>query len=145
MAEKLAADPRRAREVLADALELAWRVLVAPYWPRLRDFLDADLAYHARLLAEGGLERLVPDLDAALSWQDMTLLVDGAEDGSLQLSGTGMILIPSAFVWPGKAVRTEDADPPALVYPARGTRFRGHPGASSWLTSSSAISHAAWA
>lgn len=118
--EGLAADPRRAREVLADALDLVWRILVAPYWPRLRDFLDTDLAYRARLLAEGGLERLLPDLDAALAWRDRTLLIDGAEEGSLQLTGTGVVLIPSAFVWPGKAVRIGVVDPPALVYPARG-------------------------
>ena len=133
--EELAADPRRAREVLAAALELAWRVLVAPYWSRLRDFLDADLAYHARLLAEGGLERLVPDLDAALSWRDRSLLVDRAEEGVFQLSGTGMVLIPSAFVWPGKAIRAENTDPPALVYSARGiaTLWNGAPAPSDAL------------
>lgn len=133
--EALAADPRRAREVLADALELAWRVLVAPYWSRLRDFLDADLAYHARLLAEGGLERLVPGLDSALSWRDRSLLVDRAEKGVFQLRGTGMILIPSAFVWPGKAVRAENTQPPALVYPARGiaTLWSGPPAPSDAL------------
>jgi len=52
--------------------------------------------------------------------RDRTLLVDRAEEGVFQLRGTGMVLIPSAFVWPGKAVRAENTDPPALVYPARG-------------------------
>ncbi|GAA0962811.1 DUF5937 family protein [Actinocorallia libanotica] len=120
VAGELAADPVRAREVLADTLELAWQVLVAPYWPRLHDLLRADLAHHARLLAESGLGRLVPELDAAFLWRDRTLLIDAPGAEAYELAGTGVVLIPSAFIWPGRAIRGEGADRPALIYPARG-------------------------
>lgn len=51
----LAADPRHARELLADQLELAWQELMEPYWPQVRDVLLADITYRSAHLAEGGL------------------------------------------------------------------------------------------
>jgi hypothetical protein len=41
----LADDPARARDTLAGMLQVAWTALVEPWWPRLRDVLDADITY----------------------------------------------------------------------------------------------------
>lgn len=49
------ADPARMIQELADLVEEAWHVLVAPDWPRLRALLEADVAFHSRRLAEVGL------------------------------------------------------------------------------------------
>src|SRR5690242_873314 len=58
----LAADPAAARDLLADQLAAAWSALVAPFWPRLRDLLDADVVYRSRQFAEGGTERVLGQL-----------------------------------------------------------------------------------
>jgi hypothetical protein len=73
--DALAADPAGVLERLAGLLADCWAVLVEPHWPRLRDLLDADIAFRARGLAEGGLERVFADLQPWVRWQDGTLRV----------------------------------------------------------------------
>jgi hypothetical protein len=86
------------RQDLVDLIQRCWDVLVAPHWPRLRELLNADIAHHTRILAEGGLERLAPELDRKLSWRGDTLFVTVNHDERVrELSGTGLVLMPSAF------------------------------------------------
>jgi Bacterial regulatory protein, arsR family len=47
--------PARVRDEPAGQLERAWAALVEPWWPRIRDVLDADITYRARRLADSGL------------------------------------------------------------------------------------------
>jgi hypothetical protein len=49
-------DPAQVRDLLADMLHRAWSALIEPWWPRLRDVLDADITYRARRLADAGLD-----------------------------------------------------------------------------------------
>src|SRR5947209_11000707 len=51
-------DPRRELHRLADAFEAYWARAIEPVWPRVRAFLDADIAYRARRLATGGPQSL---------------------------------------------------------------------------------------
>lgn len=115
-------DPARAVEQLADLTERAWKVLIAPDWPRLRDLLEADIAHRARQLAEGGLERLFSDLDQRISWNGATLSLRVAYRELLveELSGRGMLLMPSVFVWPNVASGYATPWQPTVIYPARG-------------------------
>ncbi|MGW5331644.1 DUF5937 family protein [Streptomyces bauhiniae] len=113
------ADPVRMVRELADALEVAWRVLVEPEWPRLRALLEADVAFHSRRLAEVGLGTLLPELDARLSWDGRTLtLPRGAYER--RLGGRGLVLMPSVFCWPDVITGFDPPWQPTLVYPARG-------------------------
>ncbi len=114
-------DPAAARDQLADLIGECWATLLEPYWPRVGDLLAADIEYHSRLLAEGGLTRLIPELDHRLSWRDDTLIVatdflDETED----LRGDGLLLIPGAFLWPQAVVRLQRPHLPAIMYPVRG-------------------------
>lgn len=117
---RMLADPARAVRELADLLERAWEVLVAPHWPRLRELLEADVAFHARLLADDGLERLFAELHPDLSWSDGTLTLRRRSEHDRELAGDGLLLIPSAFNWPHVAGGFTAPWQPALVYPVRG-------------------------
>ncbi|MFD4723565.1 DUF5937 family protein [Streptomyces seoulensis] len=113
------ADPVRMVRELADALEVAWRVLVEPEWPRLRALLEADVAFHSRRLAEAGLGTLLTELDTRLSWDGRTLTLPGGVY-ERRLGGRGLVLMPSVFCWPDVITGFDPPWQPTLVYPARG-------------------------
>ncbi|RSS82882.1 DUF5937 family protein [Streptomyces sp. WAC06614] len=118
----LLSDPERAVELLADLLDQAWQVLVAPHWPRLRALLEADVLFHARRLAAGGLAELFDGLHPSLRWdaETDTLVVDRPSHHDRHLGGQGLLLVPSAFIWPNVAGGFEPPWQPTVVYPARG-------------------------
>ncbi|MCX5416673.1 DUF5937 family protein [Streptomyces sp. NBC_00059] len=118
---RMLADPARTVRELADLLERAWEVMVEPHWPRLRALLEADVAYHSRRLAEVGFERLLGEISPQLHWAGSTLTVVGTRGNhSRALGGQGLVLMPSAFVWPDVVGGYEAPWQPAVIYPARG-------------------------
>ncbi|GAA0309497.1 DUF5937 family protein [Streptomyces polychromogenes] len=119
---RLLADPARSVRELADLLERAWSVLVEPHWPRLRALLEADVLFHSRRLAAGGLEALFDGLHPELSWDSaaLTLTIERPAHHERVLGGQGLLLMPSAFVWPQIAGGFDPPWQPTVVYPARG-------------------------
>lgn len=117
---RLLDDPAGTRALLADLLEQCWQLLIAPHWPRLRDLLDADLAHRAQALADHGLKHVLGDLHPRAHWTAGTLVVGQMPAARCQLRGSGLLLMPSAFTWPGLAAVVDPPAAPALVYPARG-------------------------
>jgi DNA-binding transcriptional ArsR family regulator len=116
----LLADPAAAPGRLSELLERCWQLLLAPWWERIRDLLDGDIAFRARRLADGGLERLFADLDPSIRFDGDTLEVGGRGEGHRDLAGEGLVLMPSAFVWPGAVLMLDLPWQPTLIYPARG-------------------------
>lgn len=110
-------EPAQVRDLLAGLLHRAWSALIEPWWPRLRDVLDADITYRARRLADAGLAATLSELDPAASWSDAAASFGIAGSREIDVSGADLALIPSAFGWPSAAV---SFDPPAVIYPARG-------------------------
>ena len=116
----------RPRESLAEiAAELAecHDRLIVPHWERMRSVLDADIAYHAGLLASGGARSLFSDLHPGLRWTEGTLFMTDAEDGldrQVTLGPDGLVLVPSVFIWPEWSVKKSTSTQTALLYPARG-------------------------
>ncbi|MDX3225414.1 ArsR/SmtB family transcription factor [Streptomyces sp. ME19-01-6] len=115
-------DPARAVRRLAEQTERAWHALVAPDWPRVRALLEADVAYRARQLADGGLERLFADLRPAVDWADgrLTVRTRGGGPEAQQLDGRGLMLMPNVFVWPDVVSGFAPPWQPTVIYPARG-------------------------
>ncbi|MGP3688536.1 DUF5937 family protein [Streptomyces sp. IBSNAI002] len=120
--QRMLADPARAVRELADLTERAWEALVAPHWPRLRGLLEADILFHSRRLAAGGLEALFDGLHPDLRWhgETDTLTISKAGHHDRVLDGQGLLLMPSAFGWPDVVGGYDPPWQPTLVYPARG-------------------------
>jgi DNA-binding transcriptional ArsR family regulator len=119
--DRWVAHPRREVGRLADMLEAYWQRAVEPVWPRVRAFLDADIAYRSRRLTEAGPAALFADLGAGIAWADRALeVVVARHEATIELEGRGLLLMPSAF----SAVRPLVIDrapwQTTLVYPARG-------------------------
>ena len=121
----LAGDPAQARDLLADMLGRAWAALIEPWWPRLRDLLDADITYRARRLADSGVAAALGELHPKVSWDGGIVRIDAPGSREWDVSGSELVLVPSAFIWPAVAV---SEDRPALVYPARGVFDLWQPG-----------------
>ncbi|MCX4983538.1 DUF5937 family protein [Streptomyces sp. NBC_00572] len=119
---RMLADPAGAVGRLADLLQAAWEALIAPEWPRLRALLEADVAYHSRRLADGGLERLLAELHPSFDWasETATLRVDYHGEHDRPLDGQGLVLMPSVFTWPDVVSGFDPPWQPTVVYPARG-------------------------
>jgi len=108
---------------IADALESYWQQCLAPWWPRMRALLEADIAYRGRTLALGGAQALFADLDDRISWLNGRLRVrlPGANglDQVAAVGGRGLVLAPCLFVR-GAITMIDATGPPLLFYPARG-------------------------
>ncbi|MCT2590582.1 ArsR family transcriptional regulator [Streptomyces sp. N2-109] len=116
-------NPGRELGRLADGIAHYWDVALAPHWPRIRTLLESDVLHRARRLAEGGTQRLFDDLDPQVSWEEGTLrLAHRHVSGVRGLGGRGLLLVPSAFIWPRIFSVTSLAGSggqPALRYPPR--------------------------
>jgi DNA-binding transcriptional ArsR family regulator len=117
---RLLDDPVATRAWLADLLEQCWQLLIAPHWARLHDLLRADILYRTRTLGDYGLERVLDGLHPNARWAGHSLVIEGPSSAQFQLAGAGLLLMPSAFVWPGLVAVTEPPAQPSLIYPARG-------------------------
>lgn len=112
--------PRREVAKLADTLTGYWARALAPAWPRIRAFLDADIAHRARELAQSGPAGLFANLHRDVVWDGDHLDVVSDHTATIPLEGRGLVLIPSAFAWLRPATISEPPWQPTLIYPARG-------------------------
>jgi DNA-binding transcriptional ArsR family regulator len=117
----------RPRETLAEiAAEVAdyHDRLIAPHWERMRSVLEADISYHAELLAGGGARSLFSELHPGLRWSAGQLLMTDAEtwpgDPPVTLGPDGLVLVPSVFNWPSWSIKISTSTQTTLLYPARG-------------------------
>jgi DNA-binding transcriptional ArsR family regulator len=115
----MAAEPERTLETLAGLLERYWAAAVEPYWPRLRDLLEGDVLRRTRALAAHGTAGVFGDLHQDVSWRAGTLMIDRRWDFRGELLGRGLLLVPSAFVWPNVSVMVPPYQP-MLSYPPTG-------------------------
>lgn len=118
---ELYADPDSGMERLADQLYTYWTLAIGPHWGRIRTLLDGDLLYRGRQLGQVGHAGLFDDLAANVRWRNGTLYIRHRRfSGVRQLGGEGLLLVPSAFVWPNVFSSTIPPWQPSLTYPARG-------------------------
>lgn len=103
---------------VAVELERYWHRVLAPYWPRLRGVLDADVAYRLDRLARGGIAALLSDLHPSLQFTDQAIRITSVTDSDVD--GGGLTLIPCVFVWPRLWVELGLLGEPSLTYGARG-------------------------
>jgi DNA-binding transcriptional ArsR family regulator len=121
-------EPDAAVARLAEVIRDYWRRALAPHWERLRTVLRADVLYRARRIADGGARALFADLHPNAAWHDDELRVEKPWQADFALGGRGLLLLPSAFVWPLLSAITKPPWQPTLIYPARGVGMLWEPG-----------------
>jgi DNA-binding MarR family transcriptional regulator len=120
LAAHLRSDPARTLAELTEILRRCWEQLIAAQWPQLRDLLEADIAARSRQLAAGGLHRLLTDLHTSIQWHEGAIHIAGPHQITQTLGGQGLLLLPSAFIWPALTLLIQPPWQPTLIYPARG-------------------------
>jgi DNA-binding transcriptional ArsR family regulator len=113
--------PKREMRRLVGQIRAYWDAVLVDDWPRLRGLLEGDVMYRARRLARGGARLLFADLHPDVSWErdTLTVRIPGAT-AEHALDGRGLVLVPSAFVWPRVFCKVDRRWPPVLRYPPRG-------------------------
>jgi Helix-turn-helix domain len=113
----------RARDVLprlAAVLQRAWTTLLLPDWPRLRVICERDVLYRSAELGRTGWVGAFAGLPH-VQWRDGGIEIARlAVPEPIPVSGAGLLLVPSVFVWPGVAAHFEQPWPAAIIYAARG-------------------------
>ncbi|WP_283134253.1 ArsR/SmtB family transcription factor [Rhizohabitans arisaemae] len=118
--EKLLEDPAASRDQLVDLCARCWKLLIHPYWGRIRRLLEADIAHRARTLTEYGLARVFTDINKKLTYQDGILSLSDHYVRERLVGGVGVVLLPSVFIWPSTAVISASPWQPTISYPVRG-------------------------
>jgi hypothetical protein len=121
--ERLYRKPAAGVETLARLLQAYWERALADHWSRLRLVLDGDVVYRTRALAAGGALAVFGDLHERVAWDGGDLVIGAGGDGpdvGVDVTHEGLLLIPSAFVWPMVATMFRPPWAPAVVYPSRG-------------------------
>jgi DNA-binding transcriptional ArsR family regulator len=113
-------DPAAARDLLAARLQEAWSELVAPFWTRIRGLLDRDIAERSRILASQGLRRVLADIHPRIRWTAEGISVADGYRTRVALDERGLVLLPSAYLWPAVAAVVDEPWLPTIAYPARG-------------------------
>jgi DNA-binding transcriptional ArsR family regulator len=121
LAELIFDDPRRLTNLLAELLTDYWEAAFAAEWERLEPRL-------AEAVTEAGHTIAAHGLFAFLQGLSRRLRVDAArEEFGLDLphehrvevtESNGLVLVPSAFVWPHVRVNCDEPWPLSVIYPA---------------------------
>ncbi len=117
-------DPAAHLPAIVDEMYKYWSVAIEPMWQSLRALTAADLVYRAEQFATGGLATVLPGLHAKITLHEDTLRIGCRDRGGcyhrFDLAGTGLILVPCAFLWPTLLIECCATQEPSLTYPVRG-------------------------
>jgi DNA-binding transcriptional ArsR family regulator len=99
---------------------------LAPYWSPITERFDDDVDHRTATMRDQGVAAMLESLHPGLHLDGSTLYSPYPGDREVDLSGRGMILMPSVF-WTGRPLLTWNPLDPAhnvLVYPAKPTSRR---------------------
>lgn len=88
---------------LADALNQAWSVLIAPDWPQLRAILERDVLHRAGQLTRTGWAGAMDGMHPAVAWDTGGLRISNRPPLRAVLDGRGLLFVPSVFIYPDSA------------------------------------------
>jgi DNA-binding transcriptional ArsR family regulator len=106
---------------LATLLAVSHESGIAPHWPAMQAHLEAEYANRARVLAEGGIDRLFSTLHPGLWWRPPVLELCGSSGRPVtehDLAGRGLDVVPAVFCHVVPEIFVPPAGPAVLIYPA---------------------------
>jgi DNA-binding transcriptional ArsR family regulator len=121
-------DPPRGIERLVATMRAYWERAIEPWWPALREVLEADIVHRARRLAAGGTIDVFTGLHRRVRWRDGVLEIEHRVDHEVDLRGRGLLLVPAAFGWPDVFTMIDEPWQPSLIYTPRGVGSLWAPG-----------------
>ncbi len=110
-------DPSAALEALIGDLRTYHEVAIAPLWPRLREFADAEIAGRMRVAAAQSPRAMIDGLHPLLAWDGSALLINYPGKSGQWSGGPDMTLLPTGFAGPEVYAMTTGR---ALWYAPRG-------------------------
>ena len=113
----LARADRAALRQVTEALRRWHRIGVAPYWPQVRERVEADWAAKIRVQRRGTIEDVLAALPPPMRWQSPVLETRYPDDRDVHLDGRGLLLVPSFFCWRLPVALIDPQLPQVLVYP----------------------------
>ncbi|GAB3270483.1 DUF5937 family protein [Sinomonas notoginsengisoli] len=119
--DELRADVDAAVPRIIAALRWYWHTAVEPYWPKLRSVLLADIDSRLEELSRYGIQEVFKTLHPSVRPTPTGLeITRGCEATDLPAPGSGLILVPNAFVWPSTLVLNIAPFVPTITYAPRG-------------------------
>src|ERR1700734_434054 len=82
-------------ETVACQLQQLWQTVFAQGWPRIRDGLEADIAYRSTRIARDGYAEMFNTIDPGLTWRDGALHL--ARFNDFDVAADALILTPTPF------------------------------------------------
>ncbi|MEN5076071.1 DUF5937 family protein [Isoptericola cucumis] len=113
----------RVRRRLLDALTAYWDACFAPYWPRMRAVLQADVVHRGAVISARGAGAMFADLSPRVSFADGVVSVrlgSSTTDLRRPTTGEGLTLVPTLFTG-GASAPISAEEPPMIMYGVRGT------------------------
>jgi len=106
---------------IVTAMERYWRVMIEPYWLRMRTILEADVAYRGQAITQDGTAAMLNNLAPTIGYANGRLRADRVSNPSREeaVARRGLILYPTMF-GPGAVIPFDVGHQPELGYPARG-------------------------
>ncbi|MBV1853390.1 ArsR/SmtB family transcription factor [Catellatospora tritici] len=115
----VAADPEAMLPRLVEAMRRWHDAAIAPYWPRIRALLEADIAARGQCLAESGLRGLFDSLHPTMRWDGDRIVTRDRWNLDLSVRGRGLTLMPSIFADRNVLWNVGDHVAPCAMYPVR--------------------------
>jgi len=93
-------DPEGSLKQLVDALDRYHELAIDPYWPRIRELLEADVLRRGQALVLGGAEAFFSGLDRRVGYHEGVLKLDRPHQATVDAARRGITLVPCVFSWP---------------------------------------------
>lgn len=112
--------PKVAVRRIVRALQELWEASFAPYWPRMRAVLEADVVHRGRQIAQSGLSTMLNGISSTVDYEGgiVSVRLRDPADRVQAIDGLGLTLVPTMFTRRGSAPVGDG--PPMIMYPARG-------------------------
>lgn len=105
---------------LATAIQDLHKAALAPYWNFIHAYLEASCYSRGRAVLRDSIERVFSTLSPGCRWAAPVLELPSEESREVELGGTGLLLVPSLFLFDRPAVFVDGAapgEPPTVVFP----------------------------